>query len=313
MRELFKVAYKEKPIYFKRDHILIRCPFCGDSIKNFNHAHLYIEPEKGLFWCARCYTGGTIKYLLYYIKDRLSDNYFPDLLKYYNKFNYYNNTDALDSNINNVSNYKYKLVKNSQKDNEIIQNWFLNNFNIYLEDLNILPIFLGYKIGLPKYICWLTISDLVFCRNLFKPRQFKTVKLTDNTFNRCSIFSFKKHKLSKFNNINNQIQLVIAEGLTDLFSYYNNNKTNINRNNDNILFISTNGKYKDDLKFIIDKLYTHIKNIDAIFLIDKDAIKQEINFIKSISNLNNKVIILPTDGSDYRTSTNFEIYSIKAT
>jgi hypothetical protein len=36
-----------------------RCPFCGDS-QNPQHFHLYLEPEKGLYYCHRCGENGNV-------------------------------------------------------------------------------------------------------------------------------------------------------------------------------------------------------------------------------------------------------------
>ncbi|MGC8735036.1 MAG: hypothetical protein ACP5RD_08455, partial [bacterium] len=70
---LFKYNYKhilkEK---LNSKHIVIRCPYCGDSVKDKTHAHCYIHLEQNVFYCARCNTGGSLSRLLYKIRNRFN-------------------------------------------------------------------------------------------------------------------------------------------------------------------------------------------------------------------------------------------------
>jgi len=57
------ILEQKKPAYqtSNRKEIRVRCPYCGDSQKNRNDAHFYIEmkiPFK--FYCQRCNTGGIL-------------------------------------------------------------------------------------------------------------------------------------------------------------------------------------------------------------------------------------------------------------
>jgi len=41
--------------------LIFKCPFCGDKT---SHHHLYVNQEKGVFYCQLCGAKGTIKYLV---------------------------------------------------------------------------------------------------------------------------------------------------------------------------------------------------------------------------------------------------------
>ena len=52
-----------KPSYYKNYELNVRCPFCGDSVKNANSAHLSIRinPDDDhplVFRCLRCNSTG---------------------------------------------------------------------------------------------------------------------------------------------------------------------------------------------------------------------------------------------------------------
>lgn len=316
--DLIYNAYLDKPIYKKQNHLLIRCPYCGDSIKNINHAHLYIEPDKKVFWCARCYIGGSLSYLLYTIKDRLNNIYYNTLIELAKSDNKYKSINKANNNIYNdqyltILNKKSKLAIKTNKEIEIIQNYLIDKFSIYLEHQYIdkLPLFIGTKINMNNYLCWFTLSNsLILCRSMIKSRDFKTIKidnnLNDDNNNRCTLFSFKTFKLESKNILPKKKTFIIAEGLTDILYYAINNDL---LNAELTYFISTNGKYKDDLNYIIDNIAN--KNHDNfIFLIDKDAIKYETEFIKNLD-INNKTIIYPVDNNDYRTAKIYEKITIK--
>lgn len=338
LKDLILQGYTSPIIYDKGQHIVIRCPFCGDSVKNYRHAHLYIEPELKVFWCARCYTSGTLKYLLHVIKDRFSPMYYTTIKEVLKK-NYHNrNTedyhnkhilyklDSQNSNDNlyyfDILNIKLKLATKTEKEIEILQNFFLSKYNIYLEPEKIisLPIFISndkltklHKLyeNLTNCLCWLTLSDYIFCRHIKNTRKFRTVKLLDlfiqnnqdNKYiarNRCTIFSFTKQKLDKYNHAYKKIKkFIIAEGLSDLLAYHVDNYVN----HDNTIqeyYISTNGKYKDDIYYIIDSIGD--KNYDEfVFLIDNDAKQYEIEFIRELG-VKNYRILIPVGGNDYRTA-----------
>jgi hypothetical protein len=61
IREL--LLKNKKPSYqtTNRREVRVRCPYCGDSKKDRNHAHLYIEMNPPFkFYCQKCSTGGVL-------------------------------------------------------------------------------------------------------------------------------------------------------------------------------------------------------------------------------------------------------------
>jgi len=71
--EQFVRSYKHPVLISKPEHYIIRCPYCGDSVKHFNKGHLYISKLQPVFYCVRCDTGGHISKLLPAISDRLTN------------------------------------------------------------------------------------------------------------------------------------------------------------------------------------------------------------------------------------------------
>ena len=59
-----------KVVKVKETEIIIRCPYCGDSVKNPNHAHLYVSKyvlpgyNSPMFHCMRCGASGPVSKLL---------------------------------------------------------------------------------------------------------------------------------------------------------------------------------------------------------------------------------------------------------
>ena len=54
-------------VWVKDDEYLVRCPFCGDHP---THNHLYINPEKGVFYCFYCGERGSLRKLLNYVGEK---------------------------------------------------------------------------------------------------------------------------------------------------------------------------------------------------------------------------------------------------
>ena len=64
--ELQKYLLSEKRVaYFNsnKGELTVRCPYCGDSVKNSNHGHMYISVEAPFsFYCQRCETKGYLNF-----------------------------------------------------------------------------------------------------------------------------------------------------------------------------------------------------------------------------------------------------------
>jgi DNA-directed RNA polymerase subunit RPC12/RpoP len=52
-----------------------RCPFCGDSVKNKNHAHFHVGKRYPVYHCFRCGAKGFIKSLETFLNEHCSHEY----------------------------------------------------------------------------------------------------------------------------------------------------------------------------------------------------------------------------------------------
>lgn len=63
-RELINILQQQKVNYWNNahTHIVIRCRYCGDSVKDPNHAHMFVKVDKEpfVYYCQRCGKGGFV-------------------------------------------------------------------------------------------------------------------------------------------------------------------------------------------------------------------------------------------------------------
>lgn len=57
------------------DDYIGRCPFCGDSVKDINHAHLYISKRYPIYHCYRCNAKGFLKDIENLLKEPCKKEY----------------------------------------------------------------------------------------------------------------------------------------------------------------------------------------------------------------------------------------------
>lgn len=61
IRDYIKTNKHPSQLTTNKRHIIVRCPYCGDSVKNRNHGHFYIELKPPFQWyCQRCYLGSPV-------------------------------------------------------------------------------------------------------------------------------------------------------------------------------------------------------------------------------------------------------------
>ena len=282
----------------KQKHIVIRCPYCGDSIKNPNHVHLYISLELPVFYCVRCSTGGTLYSLLLKIKERFK---YIDVIAIAKTFlkrelSYQKQLVTTHSEIYS------KLLNKTEP--QIIEAWLYKE-NLYIPNYHILPINTYNAIktfveqqNLPNGIVYITLGCKLIYRPFFKNEKFRfrtlQLKNCDNTkFNlRLSVFTTFVHKVKKINVAKRKLYpLIVAESLTDLISFYKINQIDG-------IYISTNGKYTSQvLPFLelSDEIY---------YLVDSDAARQEILFALKHAEINKKITLVLPDNVDFRSSLN---------
>jgi len=257
----------------RKDETIVRCPYCGDSVKSKQSTHFYIQnipPFK--YYCQRCSVKGifdekTVKmFKLDHTLDRYLKNTYNDYIgklnrKYGNSIFHYmskqkepiflpNQYTQLEIDKINYFNNRIgvKLTEDEISQFRIILN--LEDFYINNELTNSLN---KRKIDLIKhlnenYFCYLlNDKNTINCRNI-KNGKWKHFKL--------KIFEETKEMSKRFYSIKNDIDLSntvfninIAEGFFDIMSvYYNiNNKKMSN----DTLYIANNGKgYKFTLTYL---------------------------------------------------------------
>ena len=234
----------------KNDHIMIHCPFCGDSTRKnaHHHGHMYISITSPVFHCHRCSASGTIIGLLVendfnnieiindlkrFIKYKFSKNYFDrvkkektiDIIGLQNHFkknnpiHYKNFIDYIRSRIGNIQ--------------DISQ--FLLVPQIIFNDLNI-----AFYNKENKLVCW---------RNINPQNQFRYKMNGGNYY-------FQKKLFDQYN------QIVICEGPFDILNLYLYN----NRFKD-AFFLSLNStRYISDIEqLIIQELFIGNYEINIVF------------------------------------------------
>lgn len=292
--EYFKKNLSVCMITTDQSETVIRCPYCGDSIKE-HHAHLYIHNNPPFkYFCQKCSTTGIVdsKFLrdvsLYDpdIVDFVSEsksNYLKDLNKKYgnnfleifnkefdilpnqytkieiNKLKYINNRLGININNNDMIK-KYKIILN-------LKDFFENN------DLQMNKF---YKTNIKKlqnnYVGFLLNDNNMIC--------FRNIKEDDNErYINKKIYSENIFQSRKFYSIGNTIDLsnrtyniVLTEGIFDILGVYNH-IYNCNQNNNDI-FISCNGK---SYNFVLNYLQSlSILNTDIKIYSDNDVTKEKM-------------------------------------
>lgn len=300
-------------VYYKRgDHIVIRCPFCGDSIKNSMHAHLYIEPNKGVFWCARCYEGGSLTWLLHNIRDRFDIDISPLITYYRTQSLTRHDEDNVSTSYDytrlfqlkqrliaaTMSKYKdyvnmYLVAKGIVLDDEIIMNLpfiMLDVARDYLETKpNIENSLLVATMG-ARLIYRFDYLQLVENKDTHGKRFMYLNLKTDNkhlkTYTHTIFVHSNLDKLKAYAKINTNRKriLVAAEGITDLLAFLADTRLEAT-------YLSLNGKYFDKLMYF-DRLFNHM-----IILVDNDNAKQEFIYCMRLSS--SVEFIVPKLANDY--------------
>lgn len=321
VRNIFNY-YVYKPIYYKRNHILIRCPFCGDSVKNVMHAHLYIEPDLMVFWCARCYEGGSLAYLLTKIRDRFSIDVNPIINQLRNVI--VSNISLqkskqinLDITYIEMQKLKQKLSQESiaRYRNELEYYFIKKQINISEHVLHQLPIamydvvydyLLPHKDRLDNSLVVFTIGNRVIYRydylsllhNFKTERRFMNLYLAIGRSYQAlqySLFTLLPYnfdrKFYQSYNLSRKNLLLVSEGLTDMILYAEHLLTSIDTP---ITCLVLNGKW-----------YEIIKDFEPLFdnitvIVDNDAAtKAYIAGLKINSKLS---FVIPVTGNDLRES-----------
>lgn len=257
----------KRVVYFNsgKTELVVRCPYCGDSIKDATHAHLFIQvAEPHYFYCQRCETKGFLNSDL--IKDiEVSDDIGRDLDR--NLKTFLKNTNKTSSSINTFKKNK-KLVFPKYNFNS---SSFIKRLDYFTKRLGIQEItrleLLGYKI-IGNFLDFLTINNLTHL--LDNPKFYGLTKNIDDRAigflsydNNYIVFRFIDHSFKyRYLNLslnypydignksycikNNidifepDIELVLAEGIFDIISVYRNFYSGMD--NSKKLFFAVAGK-----------------------------------------------------------------------
>lgn len=250
-----------------KDEIIIRCPFCGDSVKNLNDAHLYISnksPHK--YFCQKCNTAGLVNEKFLNILEINDVNLIMNINKEYSQylkqanfkfganFNlsninlkykqdlYYDNDfrkldyveKRLGIKIDEDDLEKYKMVLNLETfllNNNIDINKRLNNSKGMEQQFKTL---VEDTVGFVSYD-----KNLIVCRSLDAEKTgFRYYNFRINPFDADN--SIKYYAIKNDLDLSKPVvDIVISEGIMDIISIYNNI---YNKDDNNKLFLSNNGK-----------------------------------------------------------------------
>lgn len=253
----------------KRDETMIRCIFCGDSVKSNNSAHLYIHNIPPFaYYCQKCQSSGFVdgKFL---IRLNLFDaelskqldsgytNYLQDLNKKYGaNFNLFNSDKEFDVLPNQYSDLEHRKIQYLEErygreinEDDLVKFKIILNLKDFFSKNNIDQTnadpskILTFNRLNENYVMFLLYDKrIVSCRNINKDIAHK-----DRYYKLTLMDSTKENSSKRFYSIKNEINLQnriynihIAEGAFDIESVYLNIYDR--KMNDNDIFIANNGK-----------------------------------------------------------------------
>lgn len=311
-RRNFPMAFKYN---YNKKELIIRCPFCGDSV-NKRNSHLYINAETKLFYCVRCNEKGILD--------------IDHLMRICDKSNVTKNLTDIDYEIiKEINKDVKKRSKNRQKKiyNDADINKIFYNISLdHVPNLNTKLFYLNDRLGL-KYtaneykklkvifsikgllskndITKYTVSeekidelDKYFIGFLSLNNGYITMRNIDDMYGVLKDYRYINYNIFNSNNksssmrnycipskINvmstNPIHIHIAEGCFDILSIYLRSELK-----ENSIFIASNGKgYKETARLILVK-YGIINPILDIYP-DNDVsdyfIRKEMKIFKGLN------------------------------
>lgn len=294
VRELKKL--KVYNLTASQNEISVRCPFCGDSKKNSRSSHFYIklnrkENEPFLYYCQKCQVKGILnseilKKLQLNDLDLILD--ITDLNKNVKLDNKRNNTRKRVIKINNGKPNKFSLRKYDYFKNRLginIEFDKLKDYKIVLNlydllDYNHIETLTNNNEKLCNYIdknfiCFLSYdNNYLVCRNLDKESKFRyyNYNITGNYDETKKFFVIP----NKIDILNPELNVVIAEGIFDIFGIYFHVK---NQYKENTLYIAANGTgYKGIIDFLLSEGFLKL-NLEIYS--DADQNIEKYKFIKN--------------------------------
>jgi hypothetical protein len=288
----------------KKDEIIIRCIFCGDSQKDPNKGHFYIQnkpPYK--YYCQRCTSKGIVNASLlqklnvsdYEIVSMINKSFIEYqkklTFKYGNEINYFSNrkinfypnqyTQLENKKINYIEKrLGIDLVESDLETYKMVLNLkdFLNNNKIDIKkrikndrDKKLLNNLQNHCVGFLT-----TDKNTIIFRSLDEKKtgfRYHNYSLFPDAIDSKKFYTIKK----KLDLSESEHKIILTEGILDIIGVYNHIYNKDNRP----LFISNNGK---SFLFVLDYLASlSLLNVDIEIYSDKDV---GLNFYKYVINEN---------------------------
>lgn len=318
--------------------IVLRCPFCGDSIKHSNKGHLYIGESNltFLYHCKRaeCNATGIVNKSFLEALNISDISLFSDIQKHNLNIMTYVKKNNLCINKNAINNYsfynfndfdlKYKnynkliYIQNRIYDEQIKKDIFsfdLNKYRIILSPKHFIEFFNlenklnKFQLSKLNYIDRVSIGFLnmngscISFRSIYTDSDFRYTKFLLN--NNTDVYSIKNDfDLNKCNPIIN-----ISEGSFDIINIYYRLKDKFDFGESDIFLASNGADYRNKLEYI--SKYLGLVNFNIRIFRDNDKSINSImkQFNKSIFK-NSIEIYHNTLGKDYSEEKLFVIKDI---
>lgn len=297
IRDYIKTNKKPSYLSTNKKEIRVRCPYCGDSIKNKNHAHLYIElAAPFFFYCQRCQMTGVLNTevlsdLGLYSSDisvgiKKLNKHFKGKFKPKKQWNFKSNI-KLPSNDRDTDLFKYDYFNQRfglSLDRKEIDDTYkvVTDFSAF-KKVNYLN-FDDFKNQIYNnldndYIGYLsTDGSHIVSRDVkgIHAKRYHNFKIDDNDPFGKKFYTIK----TKVDLMSETLNLVITEGIFDIVGVFNH-IYNGNKNNTNTVFAAACGKgFSQVVEHFMNLGFLDI-NIDIYS--DRDL---HISFFKKLKNNN---------------------------
>lgn len=239
----------------KEDDIVIRCPYCGDSVKHSNHGHLHVRINVNddlpmIYHCFRCDESGIVNPGFLRDIDINDRSYNPELIRYNNKAskNFCKKLNISTKKLNYMNELP-SIIELAEKKKEYIENRLGIKFTydelielktvfnlaefLYTNDLKVNDKMKPtVRLLTYNYVGFLsTDNEFIVLRNIYNDNNTRYYKY--------NVRPFMQEKANKLYIIpttldllrTDEIYINIAEGIFDIFGIYYHIKNKDRKNN----------------------------------------------------------------------------------
>lgn len=281
--------------------IVVRCPLCGDSIKDYNHAHFSIKIDIDdddmpiLFQCFRCKSGGILNSDILHQLDIYDLNMAGSLKRYnartvkiqkkkigydFEKLNY--KVPEVKPTTNNMRKIKYinnRLgIKLNQSDIERYK--IVCSFKDFLEYNKIEEITCHKNVAVnieKDYVGFLSMkNNYIIFRDITNTNKYRVIKyrIHDTIFTESTYYTIPS-TIDIFSP--KEINIYVAEGTFDILGVYNH----VVEDRENSIFLATtSGNYVTPLMDILK--IGIVGNVNIHIFADSDGTSKEKYFNDSV-------------------------------